>query len=79
MEVKALEALMQSNGGKLPINVKVLIEGEEEVGGESIAEYVRKEKARLKADFALVCDTGIVRPRSSYLVRRFAWFGLYRD
>src|SRR5438105_8514702 len=43
MEVKALEALMKAGGGKLPLNVKVIIEGEEEVGGESIAEYVRKQ------------------------------------
>jgi len=57
MEVKALEALMRGHGGALPINVKVLFEGEEEVGGEAIAEYIRKEKAKLKADFALVCDT----------------------
>ena len=57
MEVKALEALMKGNGGTLPINVKVLFEGEEEVGGEAIAEYIRKQKAKLKADFALVCDT----------------------
>ena len=57
MEVKALESLMQAGAGKLPINVKVLIEGEEEVGGESIAAHVRKEKSKLKADFALVCDT----------------------
>src|SRR5579859_5387756 len=57
MEVKALEALMRGHGGKLPINVKVIIEGEEEVGGEAIAEYVRKQKAKLKADFALVYDT----------------------
>ena len=42
--------------------MKVLIEGEEEVGGESIAEYVRKEKAKLKADFALVCDTEMFAP-----------------
>src|SRR3954453_2865805 len=45
MEVKAIEALMQSHGGKLPINVKVIVEREEEVGGESIAAYVRKQKA----------------------------------
>ena len=57
MEVKALEALMKGNGGTLPINVKVLFEGEEEVGGEAIAEYIRKQKAKMKADFALVCDT----------------------
>ena len=62
MEVKALESLMKSNGGKLPINVKVLFEGEEEVGGESIAAYIRKEKAKLKADFALVCDTELFAP-----------------
>src|SRR5438067_8803901 len=55
MEVKALEALMQSGGGKLPINVKVIFEGEEEVGGESIDDYIVKQKAKLKADFALVC------------------------
>jgi acetylornithine deacetylase/succinyl-diaminopimelate desuccinylase-like protein len=62
MEIKALEALMKGDGGKLPINVKVLIEGEEEVGGEAIALYVRKEKAKLKADFALVCDTELFAP-----------------
>src|SRR3954447_24312850 len=48
MEIKALEALMRGHGGKLPINVKVIIEGEEEVGGEAIAEYVRKQKTKLK-------------------------------
>src|SRR5436853_4053242 len=62
MEVKALEALMKANNGKLPINVKIIFEGEEEVGGESIAEYVRKQKAKLKADFALVCDTELFEP-----------------
>src|SRR5207245_4922094 len=62
MEIKSSEALMKGHNGKLPINVKFIIEGEEEVGGESIAEYVRKEKARLKADFALVCDTELFAP-----------------
>src|SRR5881227_643402 len=49
MEIKAIEALMRGHHGKLPINVKFTIEGEEEVGGESIAEYVRKQKSKLKA------------------------------
>ena len=62
MEVKALESLFQAHSGKLPINVKVIFEGEEEVGGESIAGYVRKQKAKLKADFALVCDTELFAP-----------------
>jgi acetylornithine deacetylase/succinyl-diaminopimelate desuccinylase-like protein len=62
MELKAVEALMKGHGGKLPLNVKFIIEGEEEVGGESIAAYVRKEKTKLKADFALVCDTELFAP-----------------
>ena len=62
MEVKALESLMKAHEGKLPLNVKIIFEGEEEVGGESIAEYVRKQKSKLKADFALVCDTELFAP-----------------
>ena len=62
MEIKAIEALMKGHSGALPLNVKVIVEGEEEVGGESIAAYVRKEKAKLKADFALVCDTELFAP-----------------
>ncbi len=38
--VKALESLFQGSGGTLPINVRVIIEGEEEVGGEGIAQFV---------------------------------------
>src|SRR5215472_7468479 len=62
MEIKAIEALMRGHQGKLPINVKFILEGEEEVGGESIAAYVRKQKTKLKADFALVCDTELFAP-----------------
>jgi acetylornithine deacetylase/succinyl-diaminopimelate desuccinylase-like protein len=62
MEIKAIEALMKGHGGRLPLNVKLIIEGEEEVGGKSIADYIRKEKAKLKADFALVCDTELFAP-----------------
>ncbi len=78
MEVKALEALMKGDG-KLPINVKVLFEGEEEVGGEAIAEYVRKEKASLKADFALVCDTELFAAGPAHALRRPARPGLHRN
>jgi len=48
--------------GKLPINVKFLIEGEEEVGGEHIEEYVAVNRQRLKADAAVVCDTEMFAP-----------------
>ena len=56
--LKALESLMTVNGA-LPVNVKVLIEGEEEAGGESIAHYVNTYPERLKCDASLICDTGI--------------------
>src|ERR1700716_371316 len=62
LEVKSLESLLKAHNGSLPINVKVIFEGEEEVGGESIAGYIRQEKAKLKADFALVCDTELFAP-----------------
>ncbi|MGZ4789587.1 MAG: dipeptidase [Terriglobales bacterium] len=62
MQVKAFESMFKAGDGKLPINVKVLFEGEEEVGGEAIAEYIRKEGKKLKADFALVCDTELFAP-----------------
>jgi acetylornithine deacetylase/succinyl-diaminopimelate desuccinylase-like protein len=57
MHVKAVEALLRVHDGKLPVNVKFLIEGEEEVGGESISRYVPLNKQKLKADVALVSDT----------------------
>ena len=57
MHVKAVEALHAADDGALPVNVKFLIEGEEEVGGESISEYVPKNRDKLKSDVALVSDT----------------------
>jgi acetylornithine deacetylase/succinyl-diaminopimelate desuccinylase-like protein len=42
MHVKALESLLAAGGGKLPVNVRVIVEGEEEVGGEGIAAFVRE-------------------------------------
>ncbi len=58
MHIKAVEALRAVNGS-LPLNVKFLIEGEEEVGGASIAKYVAENPDKLKADVALVSDTAL--------------------
>ncbi len=60
-QVKALESLMAANG-RLPLNVRVLLEGEEEVGGEGIANFVASKPPELKADFALVSDTELFAP-----------------
>ncbi len=62
MHLKALESLMKSSGGKLPLNVRVILEGEEEVGGEQIANFVKIHPEHLKADFALVSDTEMFAP-----------------
>src|SRR5271167_4297470 len=64
MQLKAFESLFKGGDGALPINVRVLIEGEEEVGGESIEEYVKKNanSEKLKSDFALVTDTELFAP-----------------
>src|SRR5947208_3525972 len=61
MHIKAVEALRAVNG-TLPVNVKFLIEGEEEVGGASIAKFVAANPQKLKADVALVSDTALYAP-----------------
>jgi acetylornithine deacetylase/succinyl-diaminopimelate desuccinylase-like protein len=59
IHLKALEALRMVDG-KFPINVKVLIEGEEEVGSVSLWDYVQKNKEKLKADALIVSDTSML-------------------
>ena len=58
MHVKAVEAMLQAQ--ELPCNVKLMIEGEEEVGSPNLAIFVREHKAKLKADIILVSDTGML-------------------
>ncbi len=59
IHMKALESL-QRTSGRLPINVKVIIEGEEEVGSVSLWDYVQGNKAKLKADALVVSDTSML-------------------
>ena len=58
MHIKAVEAL-RATLGTPPLNLKFLIEGEEEIGGASVAKYVAENGGRLKADVALVSDTAL--------------------
>jgi acetylornithine deacetylase/succinyl-diaminopimelate desuccinylase-like protein len=59
IHIKALEALKNSEG-KLPINIKVMIEGEEEVGSVSLWDFVKQNRERLKADALVVSDTSML-------------------
>lgn len=56
MHLFALEAYLKTSG-KLPVNVRFLIEGEEETGSEHLGEFVRRYKDRLKADVMVLTDT----------------------
>ena len=59
IHIRALDAIMKT-AGKLPINLKVMIEGEEEVGSVSLWNYVQKNKEKLKADALVVSDTSML-------------------
>jgi acetylornithine deacetylase/succinyl-diaminopimelate desuccinylase-like protein len=56
MHIKVLEAVLKSDGA-LPVNVKVIFEGEEEIGSPSLDAFVEEQQALLKSDVLLVSDT----------------------
>ncbi|HRH38838.1 MAG TPA: M20/M25/M40 family metallo-hydrolase, partial [Flavobacteriales bacterium] len=58
MHFKAIESMMKTGG--LPCNVKVMIEGEEEVGSDNLGVFVSANKERLKADVVLISDTAMI-------------------
>ena len=58
MHFKAIEAHMTQRG-RLPINVKVIIEGEEEVGSVNLDRFVESERDRLKADVVVISDSAM--------------------
>lgn len=75
--LKALEAVIQSGG--LPLNVKVLVEGEEEIGSPNLAAFITSHHQMLRCDFALNPDSGILAPdvpTITYALRGLAYFEL---
>ena len=58
MHIKAIEAMMATDG--LPCNVKVMIEGEEEVGSDHLGPFVKEHRDMLRADVILISDTSII-------------------
>ena len=50
--------------GSLPLDVTILIEGEEEIGSKNFVPFLEANKDEFKADFALVCDTGMWDPQT---------------
>ncbi len=58
IHLKAVEAYLKSQGS-LPVNVKFLIEGEEEIGSEHLEAFVREHAALFKADIVLISDSSM--------------------
>jgi len=61
MHLKMIEALFATEG-TLPVNVKFIYEGEEEIGSPNLPAYVEKHKDKLAADLILISDTGLYAP-----------------
>lgn len=58
LHLKSIEAFLR-NGGVLPVNIKMLIEGEEEIGSEHLEKFVADKKDLLKADLVLISDSSM--------------------
>jgi len=71
IHLKAIEAFLK-NGGMLPVNVKIIFEGEEEIGSDNFAGFLLKYKKLLKADVVLISDSDIFAkgvPSVTYALR----------
>jgi acetylornithine deacetylase/succinyl-diaminopimelate desuccinylase-like protein len=55
IQIHAIESWLRT-AGRLPVNVKVFIEGEEEIGSPRMVQFIPRHKALLRADAALICD-----------------------
>lgn len=73
--INALEAVLDV--GDSPVNIKFMIEGEEEIGSPNLAEFIAANKELLACDFALNPDTGMIgedKPTITYALRGLAYF-----
>lgn len=61
VHLKAVEALLAATGA-LPVNVKFLLEGEEEIGSPALVAFVPDQQAKLAADVGLISDSHILAP-----------------
>src|SRR5215203_7213507 len=78
MHFKAIEAHMKQ-AGRLPCNIRVFIEGEEEVGSTHLEDFIRTHKADLASDVVVISDSGMFDrgvPSICYALRGLAYFQL---
>src|ERR1700674_1402508 len=75
---QAIHAWLQTTG-ELPLNLKVIAEGEEEIGSPHFEEFVQANRDRLKADYCVISDTAMVAkgfPAITYALRGLIYFEL---
>lgn len=75
-------AALESNlhAGGLPVNIKYMVEGEEEIGSPSIEQYLKANRDLLRGDFCLNVDSSILSPDTpsiTYALRGLAYFELW--
>ncbi|HYG59107.1 MAG TPA: dipeptidase [Symbiobacteriaceae bacterium] len=79
MHLKVLEAILQTDG-KLPVNVRVIIEGEEEIGSTNLERFIKENRDLLQADVVVISDTGLYArgvPSLTYALRGLAALEIY--
>lgn len=75
--LQAIEAIVRT--GKMPVNVKFMIEGEEEIGSPNLEDFIKNHAELLSCDFTLNPDTGMIAPdvpTITYGLRGLAYFEL---
>lgn len=75
--IKAVEAIVRTTG--LPVNLKWLVEGEEEIGSEHLGEFIKANRKLLACDFCLNPDAGMMGPDKPTIttgLRGLAYFEL---
>jgi acetylornithine deacetylase/succinyl-diaminopimelate desuccinylase-like protein len=78
MHFKAVEAHLKQNG-RLPVNIKFILEGEEEVGSVNLDDFIRAHKDDLNADVVVISDSGMFArgvPSICYGLRGLVYFQL---
>ena len=76
MHLKAIEAFLKQ-GGRLPVNIKLIFEGEEEVGSVNLDDFIRAHKTELKADVVVISDSAMFArgvPSICYGLRGLVYF-----
>jgi acetylornithine deacetylase/succinyl-diaminopimelate desuccinylase-like protein len=76
MHLKAVEAYLKQNS-RLPVNMKFILEGEEEVGSENLDDFIRAHKDDLKADVVVISDSAMFArgvPSICYGLRGLVYF-----